>query len=409
MSRTKCLCLISGAALSLSGVALAQNANLDQSRAAASELLADASGRTSQLAQPGGKFTVDVHGYMQFRVNFNQRDGDSAPGVNDETTWGFQTARTALNVSGNIISEDWYYFVQFEFERDGGLAFLQDAYGSYKFGNGWELMWGQFKLPFMREELVGDQFQLAAERSALNSVFSVERSQGIQLGFAGEQARAAFALSDGGTNSTLGFFGTGGGKNSDFTSGGEADFALTGRVDFKWAGDWNQAQDFTSFQQQPFFGMVGGAVHYQTGGETGGTTETDVLAATVDVSVEGNGWNAFGAFVYFDVDPSAGSDSQNMGFLAQGGIFVDPTWELFGRFDMIIPDDDLDVDDFSTLTLGVNKYFMQDSHAAKFTVNLVYFLEKQSESIVAPNTLLGLLPSDSDGQWNLQAQMQLVF
>jgi len=414
MSRTKCLCLITGAALSLGGVAQAQTASLDQGRAQAGEVLADASNRTSNLAQPAGKFTVDVHGYLQFRFDWNHRkSGDTALGADDNSnTVGFQTARTALNVSGNLFNEDWYYFVQIEADRDGGGVALQDAYGSYKFGNGWEVMWGQFKLPFLREELVSDKFQLAADRSSYNSAFTVERSQGVQFGYEGQGTRFAFAFSDGGTNPILAAAGAGGiAKNSDFTSSGEADWGLTARGEFKWAGDWKQALDFTSFPQSPFFGMVGVAGHAQNGGDTNGTVNTQIWEVTADVSLEGDGWNAFASATYAHIDPSTGGSIDNWGVMAQGGIFLgSPKWELFGRGEWTHPDGDLTgLDDFKVLTIGVNNYMMPDSHAAKFTLDFQWFLDKAGASINPSSTLIGLLPADEKNQWNIRAQMQLVF
>jgi hypothetical protein len=52
---------------------------------------------------------------------------------------------------------------------------------------------------------------------------------------------------------------------------------------------------------------------------------------------------------------------------------------------------------------------MQDSHAAKFTVDFEYFLDKQDRGIAPASTLTGLLASDKDTQWNIRAQMQLIF
>src|SRR5690606_28360651 len=107
--------VIAGAALSLGGQVWAQSAADDQ-RAYAAELFADAAGRTSQLAQGDQNFSVDVHGYFQFRYNWNRRD--EAPPGGEDNTIGFQMARTRLNVSGNVINEDWGYFIQFGSDPD---------------------------------------------------------------------------------------------------------------------------------------------------------------------------------------------------------------------------------------------------------------------------------------------------
>jgi hypothetical protein len=397
MSRTKSICLIAGAAMSLGGTALAQS-TLDTSRAQSNELLADAAGRT--LAQDGRAFTVDVHGYTQFRYIYTHvEDSDTSEAEDDDAAVGFQTTRTRLSVSGNIINEDWGYFVQFGFGRDGGAAELLDAYGTYQMENGWNVMFGQFKLPFMREELVSSKYQLAWDRSPMNETFNQDRSQGVQFGFEGDAMRFMAAFSDG--------FAT---LNSDYLSAAEADFALTGRFEYKWAGDWKQFRDFTSFPNSDFAGMFGVAGHYQTGGETIGTSDADIWLITGDVSLEGNGWNAFASAVYNNFEPEGGDSTNNWGFVIQGGIFVAPQFEIFGRFDMTFPDDDFEnADEFSTITAGVNYYVVPESHAAKFTAGVIYFLDEPGTSIVSESTTIPLIGTDEDGQFSILGQFQLVF
>jgi len=411
MSLTKRVCLFAGAALSLSSVALAQSTTLDQSRSYGRDLLSDASGRTNSLVQPGSGFTVNVHGYTQMRYNINQRDDDGLDAENNDLTLGFQNARTALNFSGNVGNENWGYFIQFEFSDaeefstsspdagSSGSATLTDAYGTYKSGNGWGWTFGQFKLPLFREELVGDEYQLFANRSVTNSTFTQGRSQGIMVSYETDQIQFFGAFSDG--------VGT---ANTDFTSSSEADYSFTGRLNYKVAGDWKQARDFTSFQNSDYFCMIGVAGNYQDGGDTVPTAKVRMYDLTVDAQVEGNGWNAFGAFMWNNTEPTSGSDITTYGLVLQGGIFVAPQWELIGGYDLLVPDSDLVTDDnFSTIRVGFNYYVIPDSHAVKATVDLSYFIDDPSKSIPSPSTLTGLLPSSQDTQWNLRGQLQLLF
>lgn len=405
MSLTKSLCLITGAALSLSGVALAQSTNLDFSRSAASELKADALSRTSELAPADQKYTVEVHGYMQFRYVWNHRsDSDPVLSPTDqESAIGFQNARDRLNVSGNI-TDVLTYFIQFGWGPDDSFGtFLEDAFATYDFKNGWMMSWGKMKAPFLREELVGDTMQLAIERSVVWSTFTVGRVDGIQLAYETAQMRLKFGFNDGAST-----------NNTDFTSGNEADFGVTARFEYKWNGDWAQGDDFTGWQQKPYFGMFGAAFHYQSGGDTFNTADVKVWGATADVSIEGDGWNVFAAAVYQHTDPAAGPNFDDWGFLAQGGIFISPAWELFGRFDMIVPDSDygstLD-DTFSSLTIGLNDYVIPNSHAFVFSVEFQWFLDKTTGTAIvsAPNTLGSLLNAGKDGQWALTGQAQVGF
>jgi hypothetical protein len=445
MSLTKRLGLIVGAAASLSS-AMAQTA-MDQSRAYQNELFSDASRQVSK--QGGGAFTAKFGGYEQVRFNANFRDD---PNLDNEFAMGFQNARTRINAQGNVFNEDWGYFIQFGFgdetivdappvppaggtsgsSTSSGFAFLEDAYGTYKIGNGWDLRFGQFKLPFLREQLIGDTHQLAVDRSTMDTTFSQQRSQGIQVGYAADAFRFFGAFSDGLRTA-----------NTDFVSPAEADLAITARFEYMWAGAWTQADDFTSWQNSAFFGMVGAAAHYQMGGRTFNTSQAavppgpaadaadvDAYGLTVDVSVKGNGWNAFAAGVLTNVDPGSTSnavigypgngtpggagapDATDYGFLVQGGIFVAPQWELFGRLDFIDPDTSRGANgdnEMMSVTLGANYYISPDSHAAKFTAQLQYFLERQAAGINPSSTLQGLLGSNEDGQFTISAQMQLVF
>ena len=77
---------------------------------------------------------------------------------------------------------------------------------------------------------------------------------------------------------------------------------------------------------------------------------------------------------------------------------------------MALVDPDLSgLNNFGTITAGANHYFIPASHALKFTANVLFFLDKQATSPISPDTNVDLLSSANDGQWALQAQMQLVF
>lgn len=394
MSRTKMLCLIAGSALGWCGAAMAQST--DQGKAYQADLLADAQGKTSMLAAPAVG-APEIHGQIQFRYIWNTRDES---GDDNDSTAGFQTRRTKIWAEGEI-AEGWGYNVRLAFDRDGGSAMLENAYVTYQADDAWQILWGQFKLPFMREELVSSSKQLAVDRSITNELFNQDYSQGVQATFQQDAWRFMGAFSDG--------FATG---NTDFTSGAEADFALTARGEFMGAGEWDNFTDFTSWKEAPFGWMIGGAAHWQSGGETVGTVDMDAWAVTLDASFEGNGWNAFVAGVFRNVDIGAGDDTEDFGWNAQGGIFLSADWELFGRFAQIFPDSDAGgAKTFHEFAVGFNHYVIPESHAAKFTVDLVVWPNAVdgSNRLVGPNTGIGLLADTGDPQWALRGQFQLLF
>jgi len=431
MKKTTALFLVAG----LASVAIAQDPTLDQSRAELANMKADAANRTSLLAAgaeaghdgkgfymaDGENFRLNVGGQIQFRYNMNFRDEDSAEGANDEFTHGFQTRRTKLEFWGNVINPNLHFKVVGAFNRGdsdtdvsddtgasvgsfssgGGDFVLEDAWVAYDFNENLTMSWGQFKVPFNREEMVSSKYQLAADRSTMNETFNADRTQGVALEWHNDNFRIIGGFTDGYRA-----------VNSDFDSSSEADYALTGRIEYNTTGDWARYEDFTSWRSAENIGLLfGGAIHWQDGGETGGTVDAELLGLTADVSVEGKGWNLFGSIIWTDTDSAGAADGDDWGFNLQGGVFVTNKDELFARWDMLFPNDDRAGDDeFTTITFGWNHYFVEESHAAKFTLDLLWYLEATTDtSIVSPSTGINLLPSDDDDQWGIRAQFQLLF
>jgi len=399
----------------------------DEIRALVSEMMADASSRSSLLQSGGnaghdgqffladtdGNFRLNIDGQVQFRYTANFGDSNAADG--DDFTGGFQTARTKLGFSGNVIDKNIFYRVQGAFGHNGGNFTLEDAYVGYKFGNGFTMIWGQMKAPFLREELVSSSRQLAADRSLTNEVFNQGRSQGIQLAYKAEDWRMQVAITDGFNSASTDFnqdphfFGAG---PSAVATGGESDFAITGRAEFKLAGDWKQFKDFTSKPGSDYAMMIGVAAHYQTSdsyvnGAFGfGGPESSFTAYTIDFSVEGDGWNFFAAimgsstdfeeFTDFNLDGDPDSDFDDFGIVVQAGMFIpDTDWEVFVRWDGIFADDSErgGEEEFNTLTFGVNWYW--SGHAAKFTLDAQIFLDESlganGNNLASPNDGIGFI------------------
>lgn len=433
MKKTTALFLVAG----LATIASAQDPTLDQSRAELANMKADAANRTSLLASgfdgghdekgfymaDGDNFRLNVGGQIQFRYNMNFRDDDfenDDTGGDDDFTHGFQTRRTKLEFWGNVINPNLHFKVVGAFNRGdsttdvsdgvgsvgsfsggGGDFVLEDAWVAYDFNENLTMSWGQFKVPFNREEMVSSKYQLAADRSTMNEHFNADRTQGIALEWHNDNFRIIGGFTDGYRA-----------VNSDFNSSAEADYALTGRIEYNTIGSWSRFKDFTSWRSAENVGLLfGGAVHWQDGGDTGNTFDTELFALTADISVEGKGWNLFGAVVWTDTETGGSDGVDDWGFNVQGGVFVTNKDEIFARWDMLFPDDDrAGDDDFTTITFGWNHYFVEESHAAKFTLDLLWYLDETGETdIVSPSTGINLLASGEDDQWGIRAQFQLLF
>ncbi len=416
VSRVFCVAAIAGSAI-------ASEPSSDATAALARELNADAATRVSLagdgptsghdaskgfLISDGGPNKLYLGGNSQFRYYANWRDNPPSPDSGFAN--GFQYRRLRLLAQGTVVTENLGY--KLEVELANGSAQLLETWGDYKLNSSTSLRWGQFKLPLLKEELTSHTAQLTAERSVTNAVFTQNYSQGVMLNYTSGDIKLAGAFSDG--LNTL---------NTDFAAAtSEADYAFTGRADFKWAGDWKQNDQATSFRNANYAGFLGAALHYQNGGATAtpsaspptSTLDKGVFQYTADVSVKGNGWNVFGAFIGRNTDDRTVDQSFNdFGLVLQGGLFVCDPAELFFRYDEVFPDSDRGPtgNDFTTLTFGMNWYMVPDSHVAKLTTDVCWFLDAQSasSSLVKPSTSYGLLPSTEDNQVTLRVQFQIMF
>jgi len=412
MSLTQCLSLIAGA--TLAGTAVADSAiTADETRAIVAEMLADAETRSSLqssggtaghdgkffLSSSGGNFRLNVGGQIQFRYMLNSGDDLGGGGIDNDLESGFQTRRTKLMFNGSA-HDNIDFSVVGAFNGGNGEFELEDAWTRFNIDENSSFRVGQFKLPFLYEELVSPTRQMAVDRSVANETFNQGRSQGVEYRYNADDWRIAVAFSDG--------FNT---ANTDYNDASEGDYAFTGRFEYKGAGNWNQFRDFTSEAGSEMAWMLGAAGHYQAGQPDGFGGDNKFYGYTVDANVKGDGWSAFGAFMSTTDDPDGGTKVTDFGSVLQAAFRIpESKWELFGRWDGVYADSDRAAnDDFHTLTFGAN-YYMH-GHAAKFTVDFQWFLDNvNGADVVSINEGIGLLgDGDEDDEFGIRAQFQLLF
>ena len=474
MSKTRNLSLLAGAAVTLGafGNAYAVEGqaytSADEVRAIVANMMADAETRSSMmlqgggggyddgfyLADSGGNFRLNIRGLVQFRYILNFQDNDEVEAFDqngdpinlDENDFesGFQNARTRIGFDGYVIDPNLFYNVELiarDSDRDGGSFNLQRAYVGYRWDNGFHMKWGQFRLQFLREENVNPEYQLAADRSLTNEVFAQGDVQGIELGYSAEDWRIYAAFTDGFNSAN-----TDPGQNTVSTAAydangdllfvmppignrfaGEADISLTARAEIRFAGTWDQFEDFTSMPGSEYGVMLGLAASYQwtdSDRVSGGAVDGDiqVFSWTGDISVEGDGWNFFvaGMGTWTDLEDvvvnNVNGDTSDVsptdwGLVVQGGIFIPETdWEFFARYDVQFFDDserDFGEDTFNTITGGVNWYW--SGHAAKFTLDFQWFIDKDNPVFPAGDSQINYFGSDGDNEFTIRAQFQLMF
>ena len=344
------------------------------------------------LQDPYGRFRLQLEGHLQFRFVYNY-NGSAQP--QDNFRYGFENTRTRMTFRGHAFDETWTYLIRTDFTRNEpalvqGLEFLRDAWIRKQFTESFSVRAGQFKLPFNREELVGPEYQLAVERSGVNESLNIGRSQGIELLWNWQSSRFAFVFSDGGADELGGIPGLFAGGNSRDVLGNQAtlpnptntpalfedtEWAFTARYEYLIAGSFIQFRDFTSPIDEAFGMMVGFGAHIQEDeanfSRTPGQVRREWYAYTADLSVEWGGANAFASFIHhYAPNDRQGRGPQNFfGVVVQGGMYLTPEWEVFGRQEWgRIRTDSFSTQDYWLLTLGMNYYI--DGHDLKWTTDV---------------------------------------
>lgn len=423
------------------------------------------------LASEDGNFLLRLSGQVQTRYNWMMESGGESEDVessftsrNDEQFHGFAVPRAKIRLDGHLFDPKFTYALQLNVNAFGyqegnfedeegddsfsevigvrsnspGAMLLEDAWAAYEFADGWQVKVGQFKAPFLREELVDSKYQLAVERSFTANYFTVDYTQGVQIGYNGELAgtpfRAAVMMHDGSYAANSNF-------NADTT-----DLAVAARGEVLLAGTWEQFDDFAAWSGDSFGLMIGAAFDWE-GGETGDTrfihnshdhdqNPADIHKWTVDVSLEVPefyGFNAFGAIIgqHFSanggafVDDLTDGSRDQYGFVIQSGVFLIPDrWDVFARGEWIdlngmtyynnlhnlgavaIFNDDANYDKHCILTFGTNYYFQK--HAAKATLDLMWVLNTMDD-INDPLTGVSEDGSNDEDQLVVRAQFQFLF
>ncbi len=229
-------------------------------------LMADADSRASLLesgmtagygkhffiASEDGAFLLNTSIKLQLRYIYNSATHDNVITEIDDDEFGFDFRRTEIAFSGHVFDPRLTYKVKLEASRSSGTVSADDIYIGYKLSDDWRLRFGQFKVPFLREYQVSSGRQQAVERSYVNQVFNINRSQGAMLSFRQPNLQADLMIHDGAAS-----------KNRNFASD-RTNIALAARGQWLLAGEWKQFKDFAAWDGEPLGVMLGGAVDWET-------------------------------------------------------------------------------------------------------------------------------------------------
>jgi hypothetical protein len=401
----------------------------EQIKSLVSDVLADADTRASLqdglmagwsdhffLASADGRFKLQFEGLMQFRFIWNHQDLTL---VGDKYRYGFENARTYLTFSGHVFTPDLQFLVRGDFSRSAlgnngstvaGTEGLLDAWVRYNMTDHWSVRAGQFKLPFMREELVYDGYMQAVEHTLINFQNSAGRSQGIELTYGASYNRLSGVFSDGSSSSM-------GGLNPNRANTPwnieDTEWAVTARYEHLFAGSWSQFTDFTSPVGDEF-GMLFGLAFQGQESDAGTTASSEQLYGyTADLSVEFGGANVYVAWVHNYMDARALSTSLNSyGLVVQAGFYLSQKWEVFGQFQwgrFDVNSDTINLEDLVLPSIGVNYYI--EGQDVKWTSDIGYGVNQVAGVFVAGADLAGWRadPNDVNGQIVIRTQLQLLW
>ncbi len=284
-----------------------------------------------------GNWKLKINGQIQSRFLYNHASGQAHD-------YGFEIRRLKVKFSGHIVDPSWEYKISIINQRNsqGGngrsnTMYVEDAWISKTWNDGLYVKVGQFKAPFLREELVSSSAQLTVERSMIDNQFTYGWTQGVELGSKGEDLWWRAMYLDGPHTA-----------NTQAQGIGNDAASATARIDWRLAGDWKDWKTFTGYgSKSESYAFVGAAAQWfnRSGQSTnaieyGGFEGNRSIGLTVDGSVGGDGWTLYSAFVWANnrgsttLATTGGPDSNHAwGALIQGGFMVADDFQIFARYE----------------------------------------------------------------------------
>ncbi|MCH2132734.1 MAG: OprO/OprP family phosphate-selective porin [Phycisphaerales bacterium] len=309
-------------------------------------------------------FEMRFRGQVQFRWMYDHRS--TMPGQQDgqSATYGFEIRRMKLHFFGHVVDPSLTYRLTLatnmasQASGPEGAVFMENMWVQKRFENGLRFRVGQYKGPYLREEIVPSVFLLTVDRSMVNHAFTYGWTEGLEIGWDGDGVHLVVMYNDGPRQQNVGAY----------QSGMQS---ILARANIVLAGEYAQFTSLTNQNAEHFGLMLGAAFQwFQQSGPEGGFSygnvhAQDSLGFTVDLSMFDRGWTAFTYFVWANGRDTAGGFDQpsvdSWGWVGQGGITVLEDLQLFGRYELG------DIQDYrgsltrpgetghlSTLTVGFN-------------------------------------------------------
>jgi len=340
-------------------------------------------------------WTMKIGTRMQFLTVSSWDEGDDGGLVDPQQNFSIRRAR--LKFDGFAFSPKLKYKIEFGLSnRDlsGGSAFtsnapryILDGVLMWNFYGNFELWMGQTKLPGNMERVISSGNLQQVDRSLLNSRFTIDRDQGIQI-------RHKFNLSDKFLVKEKLAVSQGEGRN--ITSGNLGGFQHTARLELFPFGDFAAYSGSDQKRvQTPKLMLAATFDHNQDAVKTRsnqgsymvndlGFFETDINTIFIDAMFKYKGFSFMGEYAHREAaDPIAKNSDGTLtgdevwvgdGINLQTGYLFPSNWEVSGRFTNIKLDQDITGrNPQSQYTLGLSKYIV--GHKLKVQSDLSYLSE----------------------------------
>jgi len=337
-------------------------------------------------------FTMKIATRMQFLTVATWDEGTDGGLTNPEQNFSLRRAR--LKFDGFAYSPKLKYKIELalsnrdmsgasEFTSNSPRFFL-DAVVMWNFYGNFEFWMGQTKLPGNMERVISSGNLQQVNRSLLNSRFTIDRDQGIQI-------RHKFNVTDKFLVKEKLAVSQGEGRN--ITSGNLGGFQHTARLELFPFGDFDAYMGADLKRAQtPKLMLAATFDHNQDAVKTRsnmgvymandiGFYETDINTVFVDAMFKYKGFSFMGEYAYRDAaDPLAKNSDGSLtgdavqvgsGINLQTGYLLPSNWEVSGRYTGINLDENITGRNPETqYTLGLSKYIV--GHKLKVQSDLSY-------------------------------------
>ncbi|WP_034042728.1 porin [Wocania ichthyoenteri] len=350
------------------------------------------------LVGQDSSWTMKIGARMQFLAISNWEDGQ-----NNESN--FLVRRARLKFDGYAFTPKLKYKLELGLSnRDISGAsqfssnaprYILDAVMKWNFAPGFELWFGQTKLPGNRERVVSSANLQQVDRSLLNSRFNIDRDLGVQL-------RHKFNLSDKFVVKEILSIAQGEGRN--ITTGNLGGHQYTGRVELLPFGNFASKGDYSGSdlkrEQLPKLALGVSYDHNNNAVKNRsnqgsymindtGFYETNINTLFIDAMFKYKGFSFMAEYADRDAkDPFAKNSDGSLtgdevqvgkGLNLQTGYLLKNDWEISGRYTNIELDQNITKKNpESQYTLGVSKYIV--GHSLKIQTDISHLEVKNGNN-----------------------------